>query len=104
MDINSIQGANAYAANRPPADTTLVENQNQEAVATDLNQENTQAVQEAFQVNLTQEALDRQAADSEEAAAVEENTQAEQVQAQSQNQPAQGQGQPQVSQIVDIVA
>ena len=57
MDINSIQGANAYAASRPPVDTTVVQNQNQQASTTALNQDTAQPLQEAFEVNITPEAL-----------------------------------------------
>ncbi len=96
MDINSIQGANAYAATRPVAESNVVQEQNQEAAQTDLNQESTRAVQEAFEVNITQEAREQQAAASEET----EETRPERAQVAAESQtPAQ-----QPSQIVNIVA
>ena len=66
MDINTIQGSNAYTPHKSipvPVDDTLLKNQNREAAQTDLNQETTRAVQDAFNVRITQEALDRQAAE-----------------------------------------
>ena len=58
MDINSLQGTNSYTANRPIAETPQpqVQGQNQQAAETNLNQENAQVIQEAFKVNITQEA------------------------------------------------
>jgi len=64
MDISNINGSNAYAANnstKPPVDSTLLENQNQKAAGTDPNQETTRAVQQAFEVDITQEAQDKMA-------------------------------------------
>ncbi|MCG8632531.1 MAG: hypothetical protein MI863_01820 [Desulfobacterales bacterium] len=97
MEINNIHGANPYANARPAAESNLVQEQNQEAAQADLNQESTRAVQEAFEVNITQEAREQQAAASEEA---EETQLPEPVQAAAAEQePAR-----QPSQIVNIVA
>ncbi len=98
MDINSIQGANAYASStRPVAESNLVQDQNREAAQADLNQESTRAVQEAFEVSITPEAREQQAAASEE---TEEALLPEPAQAATESQaPAQ-----QPSQIVNIVA
>ena len=61
MDINNINGSNAYAATKsatPPIDNSLLENQNREAAEADLNQETSRAAQQAFKVDITQEAQD----------------------------------------------
>lgn len=63
MDITNIDASNAYAAKesaKPPIDSTLLKNQNQEVSESNLNQESTR--QNAFEVNITQEAQDRLAA------------------------------------------
>ncbi|MBU1340738.1 MAG: hypothetical protein KKE44_24305 [Proteobacteria bacterium] len=70
MEINSLQGAAAYANvpnATPPVDNTRLREQNVEASRTDLNTENTQAAQQAFEVTLTREAQDRLAAQKAEA-------------------------------------
>ncbi len=67
MDISNINGSNAYTANKsatPPVDNSLLENQNREAAKADLNQETSRAAQQAFEVNITQEAQDRLAAEA----------------------------------------
>ncbi len=67
MDINNINGSNAYTANKsatPPVDNSLLENQNREAAKADLNQETSRAAQQAFEVNITQEAQDLLAAEA----------------------------------------
>lgn len=64
MAINTIQGSNAYTPHKPLlVDDTLLKNQNREAVQADLSRENTRAVQDAFSVRITQDALDRQASE-----------------------------------------
>lgn len=66
MDINNIQGSNAYSAPKSPpvpVDDTLLRNQNRESAQGDLSQESTRAIQEAFDVRITQEARERQAAE-----------------------------------------
>ena len=68
MDINSIQGMNAYTANVPMADTASVRNNNKEATGIEPNKESTQPVQEAFQVDITQEALALQAENTDDLA------------------------------------
>ncbi len=118
MDINTIQGMNTYAAfNTTKADQRLVQT-NQEAATSNTSIESIQTVQEAFQVDITQEALDMQAENTgnlpaEEAAATQtETNQVEITQTETggtqTNQPPQAsfsQGQTQqVSQLVDILA
>ena len=121
MDINTIQGMNTYAAfNTTKADERLVQT-NQDAATTNTGIESIQTVQEAFQVDITQEALAMQAENTgnlpaEEAAAQVETNQIETNQAETDRtetsgtqtkQPPQAsfsQGQTQqVSQLVDIL-
>ncbi len=67
MDISNINGSNAYTENKsatPPVDNSLLENQNREAAKADLNQETSRAAQQAFEVNITQEAQDLLAAEA----------------------------------------
>ena len=101
MDINSLQGANAYTnvpEATPPVDNTLLRNQNVEASRTDLREESTNAAQKAFEVSITQEAQDRLAAE-----AAEKPTETRTATPENQNNqdivPAH-----EVSQIVNIVA
>lgn len=102
MDINNIQGSNAYTPHKStpvPVDDTLLKNQNREAAQTDLSQESTRAVQDAFSVRITQEALDRQTAEKStlppvQAAGPEETDQTDQSPVQAR----------QASQIINIVA
>ncbi len=59
MNINSVQGANAYTNvqnTTPPVEDTQLKEENLEASRTELNNENTAAAQQAFEVNITQEA------------------------------------------------
>lgn len=105
MDINSVQGLSAYTNTKPLAEGSLVQNQNQEAAQTNLNQESARAAQEAFEVNLSREGLAQQAAAAEEPSAPEqppaETDEAplpEPVQAAADNSDRQP------SQIVNIVA
>lgn len=104
MDINSLQGSNAYTATRPLTETPQVQDQNSQAAETNLNQEKTQAIQEAFKVNITQEAR----------TAAQEGTSVQATQALPAEPPlptepppptdqAPGNQQP-INQIVDIVA
>ena len=117
MDINTIQGMNTYAAfNTTKADERLVQT-NQETEATNTSIESIQTVQEAFQVDITQEALAMQAQNTgnlpaEEAAAQTETDKTEtnrtetggtQTKHPPQASFSQGHTQ-QVSQLVDILA
>ncbi|WP_020590138.1 hypothetical protein [Desulfobacter curvatus] len=62
MDINNIQGMNAYKANTLMADTASVRNDNnKEATGTEPNGESTRTLQEAVQVEITQQAMTLQA-------------------------------------------
>ncbi|WDP85398.1 MAG: hypothetical protein HUN05_09865 [Desulfobacter sp.] len=87
MDVTSIQGPNPYANNRPAAEDSLVQ-QNREALKTDLNPQNVQAANQAFQVNITQEARNQQAQET-------------QPMPETPDQPP---AQQRVSQIIDTVA
>ncbi|MGD9824398.1 hypothetical protein [Desulfobacter sp.] len=95
MNINSIQGMNAYTANALMADTTSVQNNTKEATSVDLNKASSQPVQEAFKVDITPEALALQS----------ENTEALAEEAQDQLQTMQTQ-QPQGRQgiLLDVIA
>jgi len=102
MNINSIQGANAYTATQPIKENSLVQNQNREAAQTDLNLENNRVIQEAFEVNITHEA--RAAADAESSTEAPQSRPAAPPQSTEPAQNlAQGNRQP-TSPIVDIVA
>nr|WP_321395628.1 hypothetical protein [uncultured Desulfobacter sp.] len=57
MDINNIQRMNAYTANAQMTNTASVLNNNKEATAAVTDGESTQTLQEAFQVEITPEAL-----------------------------------------------
>ncbi len=60
MDINSLQGSAAYANSpTPPVDNTATREQNLEAANTKLNTEKTSAAQEAFEVTISQDALEK---------------------------------------------
>lgn len=64
MDINALQGSNAYTANQltpPPVEDSLAKRQNREI--TDQRQDNTQSSRQAFEVTITQEAQARLAAE-----------------------------------------
>ncbi len=100
MNINSVQGANAYTNvqnTTPPVDTAQLRDQNLEASRTELNQESTTAAQQAFEVTITQEAQRLSAETNEESAEVA----AQQLEDQnnSNTEPAH-----ETSQIVNIVA
>ncbi len=76
MNIAGIQGLNAYTANAQMADTAPVRNNNREATpATDINKENPRTRQEAFQVEITPQALTLQAQKQLDLAQEEQNQQ-----------------------------
>ncbi|HCY84500.1 MAG TPA: hypothetical protein DHV36_05130 [Desulfobacteraceae bacterium] len=108
MDINSVQGLNAYTSTRPTAEDNLVQNQNQEAAQADLNRENAQVVQEAFEVSLSSEGLAQQTTaveETETAVEVPEEPQEVPIPEPAQAAPANpGEPQQQPSQIINIVA
>ena len=67
MDINSLQGATAYTNvpnTTPQVDKTVLPSQKPEASTADPNTENTTNGLNAFEVNITQEAQDRLAAET----------------------------------------
>ncbi|WP_289020604.1 hypothetical protein [Desulfobacter postgatei] len=88
MDIKSIQGMNAYTANTLTTDTADVQNNLKEKQDVKTNTENTQTTQEAFQVNITQQALELQAENTEEP--VKQNEEQLFAQQTYQVQPLQG--------------
>jgi len=75
MNITSIQGMNAYTANTQMAETASVQNDNKEASAPPNNKESTQTRQEAFQVEITPQALTLQAQKQQELAKEEQDQQ-----------------------------
>lgn len=85
MDMNSIHGMNAYTANVPMADTASVRNNNKEATSIEPAKESTQPVQEAFQVNITQEALALQTQNTEDLAKKDQEQQVAQQNQQDQS-------------------
>ena len=89
MDINNIQGMNAYTAYSVSADTTSVRNNNTQAVGAEFNKQTAPADQEAFQVNITQEALSLQTENTEEPA--QEDMKQQLTQQVQQTQQFQGQ-------------
>lgn len=70
MDINNIHGPAAYTADNrtaaPPQDNTQLETQNREAAQAEVNRETARAVQDAFEVEITQAARAQQAAAAQE--------------------------------------
>jgi hypothetical protein len=65
MDISNINASNAYTTNesvKPPVDSTLLKAQDPKTPEADLNQKT--ASQQAFEVNITQEAQDLLAAEA----------------------------------------
>ena len=74
MDINSIQTLNAYTANAQMADTATVQNNNKETTAVAAGKESTQTLQEAFQVDITPQALTLQAQNKQDMAQEELTT------------------------------
>ena len=69
MDINSVQGSAAYANTlntTPPVESAQTREQNIEASQTRLDEQANRAAQQAFEVNITQEARNRLAQETEE--------------------------------------
>ncbi len=100
MNISNINGSDAYTANKsatPLVDNSLLENQNREAAKTDPNQKTSRAAQQAFEVNITQEAqnlLTAKTTPPPAQAAADKNTEQDQSPAATQE----------ARQIVNIVA
>ncbi len=68
MDINSVQGPAAYANTlntTPPVENTQTRDQNVEASGATLDSQTRQAAQQAFEVNITPEARDRLAQETQ---------------------------------------
>lgn len=106
MDINSIQGPNAYLntqSSPPPVENEQLGEQNREASQSNIDA-GTQASR-AYEVQLTQEAQDRLAAQRAEQQAQSRQTQPEEPPPPpEQQQPQQVMSAPDASQIVNIVA
>lgn len=98
MNINNIQGINAYTANTLMTDTGSVQKNTGETTGVEPNKDSIQPRQEAFQVEITQQALALQAENTESTS--------EEGQVQMQAQTAQQTGQPQgvPGRLIDIVA
>ncbi|WP_321493528.1 hypothetical protein [uncultured Desulfobacter sp.] len=73
MDINAIQGMNVYTANALKSDTTLA--RKNEISDLELNKESAKTVPEAFQVNITQEAIALQTGKTEDFASEDQKQQ-----------------------------
>lgn len=73
MDINTIQGMNVYTANALKSDTTLA--RKNEISDLELNKDSAKTVPEAFQVNITQEALALQTGKTEDFASEDQKQQ-----------------------------
>lgn len=123
MEINStssVNGVNAYAANTLDSQRNQVENQNQASARSDVSPRDAQTAQQAFEVNISQEA--RQLSSESGARTDQQISQAQSAEDSTQSAqrpqetpppgndlPTQGQGQAaaarqQASQIVNIVA
>ncbi|MCG8550411.1 MAG: hypothetical protein MI799_08420 [Desulfobacterales bacterium] len=103
MNIHSIQGMNAYTDNMQVAGTASVRNNNKEETGAQTYQENTQPLQQAFQVEITQQAMTLQAQSKENPA---EEDDLDQLPA-HQNQITQQTGQSRLIQqgsLLDIIA
>ena len=72
MEINRIQTMKAYAANSQMAETATVQNTNKEATTAVTDKQSTQTLQEAFQVEITPQALTLQAQKDQEMAQEEQ--------------------------------
>lgn len=97
MEINSVQTTNPYAGNQ--ADE--LQTRNREAAQAELSQEDARATRDAFQIRITQEARDMQAAErAAEASAPPEPVRPDQT-AQTGGYGNTG---PEASRIMNIVA
>ena len=98
MEMNNMQGINAYTnppATTPQVDNTQLRDPNRAASNSDLNMENTNAAQKAFEVSITEDAKRLAAQASEKST----QTTTPEDQAAQNIVPAQVK-----SQIMDIVA
>ncbi len=107
MNINGVQGANAYTNvqnTTPPVDK--LREQNLEASRTELNNENTAAAQQAFEVTITQEAQQLSAKSNEAAPEVATQQAVQPIEDQPTENQANSDTEPvhETSQIVNIVA
>ncbi len=104
MAVNSIEGSNQYT-NTQTVDATggakgALKDQNMAAAGTDLDENSAALAQEAFKVNITEEARGMQQAGSEETASLRTQTGAGEMTGET-NQPSPEQN---ASRIVNIVA
>ncbi len=107
MEINNLNASAAYtnASTAPPVNDTQLRNQNIESSNAHLDTATTNAVQEAFEVTLTQEAQTLQAQNSQQTNDAQQ-TEDDAVQAQATQTQTQDDIAPsnEASQIVNIVA
>ena len=100
MEINNTQGENAYTnphGTTPQVDNTQLEKENRAASRSELNTENTNTAQKAFEVSITEDAL-RLAAQTSEKPAQTQTTTPEDKAAQNSAQTGEN------SRIMNIVA
>ncbi len=105
MNINSLQGQAAYNNTAAPqaVDNAQLRNQNLEAARTELNEKDTQATRDAFEVNLSREALETRSAQNRETSEAAAETRASSLPEENQSDQSAA-GANSASQIVNIVA
>ena len=103
MELNGIQGSNAYTNaqnHNPQVDNSQLREQNIQSSRADLDTETANAAQQAFEVDITTEARDRLAAETaEQGAPPAQTAPAEAPEAQENQTPAQ-----RGNQLLNIVA
>ncbi|NDY73003.1 hypothetical protein DO021_16410 [Desulfobacter hydrogenophilus] len=90
MNIDSIQGMNAYTANALMTNTASEQNNYKEATGVEPIEKSPQASQEAFQVEITQQALTLQAQNTEDPVKKDQEQTAEQIRQTPQTQSLPG--------------
>ncbi len=112
MEINSINGINAYTANSLDSEKSQVADQNKASAQSDVTQQEAKAAQQAFEVNISREAQVLSDSSNTMASPQGQTDQQAPVQASSRAEEAieasdSGQGEAarqKASQIVNIVA
>lgn len=96
MEINSVQGANAYNLNSQNTGAAGVEDQNRASARTEVEQKDVEQTRQAFEVSISREAQNL---------AAEETDQAVQARQVTESQPPERpEARQQASQIINIVA
>lgn len=103
MEINSVQGINAYNIRPQEGNTAPLEEQNRSAARSDLTSQEVQQAREAFEVNISQEAR-RLTRETQPPQADQPPAEPPEGPAQTASRPDQAAAQQQASQIVNIVA